>query len=200
VALSLAAALAASPASTASAQTAPPSVATVVADPADLTSWGFAQTVPLGQPITWVNQGVLPHTVTFQGVAWDTGLLDPGAAATLVLDTPGLYRYLCALHPTMAGAVVVSDDPTVPAPSMAIVEGSLADVSSWGYAVSVPVGQPIVWNNPDQQPHTATAADIAWDTGSILPGQSTPITFDIPGLYAYVCTPHPWMKGMLQVT
>jgi plastocyanin len=177
-----------------------PSVATVVGDPGDLTSWGFAHSVPLGQAITWTNLGVLPHTVTFQGVGWDTGLMAPGAAASLVLDAPGVNRYLCALHPTMTGSVIVSDDPSVIAPSLTIVEGSLEDVSSWGYAVSVPVGQSVVWSNSDLQPHTATAAEMTWDTGFISPGQSAPLTFDIPGLYAYVCTPHPWMKGMLQVT
>ena len=192
------AALAASPVS---AQTAPPAVATVVGDLSDLSSWGFAHTVPLGQPITWLNQGQLPHTVTFQGTAWDSGLMAPGAAATLVLDAPGVYRYVCTLHPSMNGAVVVSEDPSVVAPSLAIVEGSLEDPNSWGYAVSVPIGQSVVWSNVDPiQPHTATAADVAWDTGSILPGQSMPVMFQVPGLYAYLCTPHPWMKGMLQVT
>jgi plastocyanin len=199
VALGLATALGASPAT---AQTPPPAVATVVGDVSDLSSWGFAQTVPLGQPVTWVNLGQLPHTVTFPDTPWDSGLMEAGAAATLVLDAPGVYRYICTLHPSMTGAVVVSEDPSVAAPSLAIVEGSLSDPATWGYAVSVPVGQSVVWSNIDPiQPHTATAADTTWDTGLILPGQSAaPVTFGSPGLYAYVCTPHPWMKGMLQVT
>jgi plastocyanin len=190
----------ASPAATASAQQTPSSVAVVVGDLADIGTWGFTQTVPLGQPITWTNLGQLPHTVTIPDTPLDSGMVPPGASATLFFDAPGVYRYLCTLHPSMVGAVLVSEDPALSAPNLTIVEADLADPNSWGYALSVPVGQSVVWTNTDAiQPHTATATDLAWDTTNIPPGESIPLTFDVAGLYAYLCTPHPWMKGWLQV-
>jgi plastocyanin len=184
----------------AAAQDIPPSVAIVVGNPSDLTSWGYAPTVPLGQAVTWTNIGAQPHTVTFQGIGWDTGIMESGAAATLVLDVPGLYTYLCALHPTMTGSVLVSENLAATAPSMTIIEPDPGDIGSWGYALNIQAGQSVTWWNADDQPHTATASDVAWDTGTISPGDASAFPFDEPGTYAYICTPHPWMKATLQVT
>jgi plastocyanin len=44
-----------------------------------------------------------------------------------------------------------------------------------------------------------TAADGSFDTGLVAPGASATLEFDTPGLFAYVCTPHPWMKGSVAV-
>jgi plastocyanin len=82
---------------------------------------------------------------------------------------------------------------------MSIVEPDPADVASWGYAVSVLAGQSVVWSNADAQPHTATAPDFAWDTGSLNAGEASALPFDSPGLFVYTCLPHPWMKGFLEV-
>jgi plastocyanin len=81
-----------------------------------------------------------------------------------------------------------------------MVEGSPSDINSWGFATTVQVGQTVTWTNMGSQGHTATAGDGAWDTGTIAPGASASITFDTPGLYSFLCTPHPWMKGTLLVT
>jgi plastocyanin len=200
--LGLLALLIASPATIASAQEemAAPYVAMVVGDVSDFSTWGFAPVVPLGQSVTWTNQGQAPHTVTFQDLPLDSGTLDPGASATLFFDAPGIFRYLCTLHPNMVGAVVVAEDPTVSTPTLAIVEADPADPSAWGYALNINIGQSVVWSNTDSiQPHTATATDGAWDTSNIGPGESLPLGFDDPGLFAYICTPHPWMKNFLQV-
>jgi plastocyanin len=82
---------------------------------------------------------------------------------------------------------------------MAMVEGNISDINSWGFAVSVSAGQSIQWVNLGGQAHTVTAADNSFDTGLVAPGGSAQLEFDTPGIYAYACTPHPWMKGNVAV-
>ena len=64
-------------------------------------------TVPSGARVRFVNRGAALHTATFPG-GWDTGFLEPGQAATLTFDLPGTYAYLCVIHPTMIGTLVVT--------------------------------------------------------------------------------------------
>jgi plastocyanin len=163
----------------------------------DINSWNFAAQVPVGGTITWTNMGSQAHTVTAGDGSFDSGLVNPGDSATIEFDTPGIYAYQCSPHPWMKGTVVVSDDAPS-ASTMAMVEGS-TDINSWGFAVSVSAGQSINWTNLGSQGHSVTAADGSFDTGILAPGSSGQLEFDTPGVYAYQCTPHPWMKGNVAV-
>lgn len=66
--------------------------------------------------------------------------------------------------------------------------------------VTVAAGTEVTFTNAGAITHTATQADGIWDTGDIRPGASSTITFTVPGTYTYICTPHPWMIGEVQVT
>lgn len=61
--------------------------------------------VPVGTAVAWTNRDPTPHTATGDG--FDTGTLDQGATGTVTFDTAGTYDYVCAIHPTMQGRVVV---------------------------------------------------------------------------------------------
>lgn len=77
-----------------------------------------------------------------------------------------------------------------------------ADAMQWGYdqpLVTIQAGQAITFTNTGQVVHTATAANGAFDTGSLRNGQSVTIKIDEPGEYDYFCQPHPWMKGKIIV-
>jgi len=65
-------------------------------------------------------------------------------------------------------------------------------------AITVKQGDRVVWVNQDPFPHTATAHGT-FDSGSIAPGHSWSYAARDPGEFAYVCTLHPGMKGMLIV-
>ena len=65
--------------------------------------------------------------------------------------------------------------------------------------VEVLVGDSVTWTNADLAPHTATAKDGAWDTGTLDKGGRARITFDAPGEYPYFCAYHPHMKGSVVV-
>jgi plastocyanin len=63
----------------------------------------------------------------------------------------------------------------------------------------ISAGQAVRWNNSDPLGHTITFD--AGEPGSELinPGGAFVHRFDRPGTYAYHCTPHPFMKGVIVV-
>ena len=65
--------------------------------------------------------------------------------------------------------------------------------------VTVNVGDTVTWTNEDTAPHTATASDGSFDTGSLKKGASGSHTFSKAGSFAYICTIHPNMKGTVVV-
>ena len=67
-------------------------------------------------------------------------------------------------------------------------------------SLTVPVGSTITWTNQDSAPHTATAKDGSFDTGTLKQGQSMTITFSKAGTFAYYCQFHPFMLGTVTVT
>src|ERR1700704_2135130 len=105
----------------------------------------------------------------------------------------------------LTGALLGGALTTVPALAqstvvpVAMVEGSPTDINSWNFAARVPVGGTITWSNQGSQGHSVTAGDGSFDSGIVAPGASARIQFDTPGIYAYACTPHPWMMGSVMV-
>ncbi len=65
--------------------------------------------------------------------------------------------------------------------------------------LEVEPGTTITWKNEDVLAHTVTAVDGAFDSGMIQPGDSWSYTFTTPGTYAFLCTPHPFMTGVVVV-
>lgn len=65
--------------------------------------------------------------------------------------------------------------------------------------VRVRVGQTVVWKNGDQVAHTVTAEDRSWTSPLIDPGKSYAHRFDAAGTYRIICTPHPFMKAVVEV-
>ncbi|HEY8283734.1 MAG TPA: plastocyanin/azurin family copper-binding protein, partial [Chloroflexota bacterium] len=64
--------------------------------------------VPVGTKVTWVNTGALPHTSTSSTGHWDTGLVQPGGSASIVMNKVGTFTYSCTPHPWMIGQVIVT--------------------------------------------------------------------------------------------
>lgn len=64
--------------------------------------------------------------------------------------------------------------------------------------VTAKVGERVVWVNKDPFPHTVTVAG-AFDSREIAAGKSWTYTPRKAGEYAYICTLHPTMKGVLKV-
>lgn len=66
-------------------------------------------TVTVGTTVTWTSHDVVMHTVTAKDFAFGSGALRPQASFRHVFKEAGIYDYLCAIHPTMKGTVVVQE-------------------------------------------------------------------------------------------
>jgi plastocyanin len=90
----------------------PVAAAMAAAPPAtDVTIQGFAfgptkLSVAPGKAVTWVNGDDSPHQVTVTGLP-RSPLLMKGQSHTQTFAAPGVYDYVCGLHPAMKGTVEV---------------------------------------------------------------------------------------------
>jgi plastocyanin len=64
-------------------------------------------TVKAGSSVTWKNLDGEPHTVTSVDGLFRSGALDQNDSFTFKFDKPGIYKYLCSIHPKMMASVVV---------------------------------------------------------------------------------------------
>lgn len=62
--------------------------------------------VHAGDRVTWVNRDLVPHTATATG-RFDSKALAPGRSWRWKVSGKGTQDYLCSLHPTMKGTLVV---------------------------------------------------------------------------------------------
>jgi plastocyanin len=79
----------------------------------------------------------------------------------------------------------------------------VVEISGFGYepaSVEVAPGDTIVWVNRDVVPHTATAVDGGWDTGSIAAGESWSGVLPVGAESVYTCAFHPGMKARIRLT
>ena len=66
-------------------------------------------------------------------------------------------------------------------------------------ALTVKVGDSIVWINKDPFPHTVTSQAGGFDSHALQPAQSWTYVASQKGEFSYICTLHPTMKGTLRV-
>lgn len=86
--------------------------------------------------------------------------------------------------------------------SAQVVEPS-SNFRSWTFqpsVISAQVGDVVVWVNTGGAAHTVTANDGGFDSGNLNSGETFSWTASAPGTYAYICSYHPWMTGMLVVS
>jgi plastocyanin len=108
-----------------------------------------------------------------------------------------------------------SDEPAAPSESteptggagtgteaQAPVEAAKVDIREFAYepvTVTVRAGGTVEWVNADAAPHTATADDGSFDTGSLAKGDKGKVTLDKAGTFSYICTFHPFMNATVEV-
>jgi plastocyanin len=66
-------------------------------------------------------------------------------------------------------------------------------------AITVAAGTTVRWTNRDAAPHTATADDGSFDTGNLRAGATGEVTLSKPGVYAYSCEFHSFMRAKITV-
>jgi plastocyanin len=100
--------------------------------------------------------------------------------------------------PTVTPSTSPSPSVSVSIPQGAVGKGPAA------YGINplmVVMGTTVTWTNNDTLPHTVTADDNSFDSGTIQPGQSYSHTFGTAGSYTYFCSIHgkASMSGAVQV-
>lgn len=97
-----------------------------------------------------------------------------------------------------------ADAPASPAATVPVDGASpTISVTVRGFAfpqeVHVAPGTRVVWVNADPDAHDVTAVDSSWGSPVLTGGASYIRDFTEPGRYAYFCTIHPFMQGILIV-
>ncbi len=131
-----------SPAPVAASPSPPPSPPSAVAGTTTVTLLDFrfdppSVTVRAGDRVRFTNGGAALHTATQTG-AWDTGFMQPGEAAEVLFATPGTFPYVCVIHPTMTGTVVVLPVSPGASPASAAAQPSSGPVASAAPTGGVP--------------------------------------------------------------
>ena len=85
----------------------------VAAAPGTVAIAGFAfddanTTVSIGATVTWTNADSFAHSVVARDDAFKSENLASGESFTHTFDAAGTYAYICGIHPSMAGTVVVT--------------------------------------------------------------------------------------------
>ena len=65
--------------------------------------------------------------------------------------------------------------------------------------LSIKAGDTVIFRNDDRMPHDATAANGAFSTPRLEPGQAAQLTFPGAARYDYICSIHPSMTGSITV-
>lgn len=66
-------------------------------------------TAKVGQTIKWTNEDSVGHNViATAGESFKSGVFGQGKSYSYKLDKKGTIKYVCTIHPGMAGTIVVS--------------------------------------------------------------------------------------------
>jgi plastocyanin len=69
-----------------------------------------------GGSVCWTNQDAVEHTVSSDSGAFNSGSIAPGGSFRFTFPADGVFRYHCAVHPTMTASVIVGTPPPPPPP------------------------------------------------------------------------------------
>jgi plastocyanin len=129
--------------------------------------------------------------------------VDPGTIADVGHKTPadpGQSAQPADPAPaTPAPPPVTASKPAGKAHASASASVNTGDFFFSPTSVTVATGDTVTWHNSGKEPHTATADDGSFDTGTINSGGSGSHTFNSAGTFSYICTIHPNMKGTVRV-
>jgi plastocyanin len=158
-------------------------------------AWGAGLQLAIPySPHTLSIQVTNTNTATLQGVSRGIDQVRGGFEFTIPFT---LSRYFGKRGKTAAGTGAAGA-----AAAQSGAGAAKAEMRTMVFAPSrmeITAGTTVVWTNNDPLVHTITADDGSWDSGAIEPGKTWSHTYSQPGEYAFHCTPHPFMKGVIVV-
>jgi plastocyanin len=170
--------------------------------------------VPVGTIIRWTNNSDRPHTVTDRGGSFDTNPITPGSTGEVTFSNPGTYHYFCRINPSrMNGIITVAGDSAQASvnrveaidPAPQFTGERLRFVPD---SLTVKTGSTVQFANVGGKPHSLTADDGSFDTGTVTPGAeggrfagtNATITLKQVGTFKFHCEVHPQaMTGTITV-
>jgi plastocyanin len=169
--------------------------------PSEEVAWGAG--INLAIPRT-------PHTLSLQATNTNNASLQSSSRGTNTTRYGFEFTIPLTLSRYFGGGSPTPPPPQAePAPqgapvdtsgaAHATVSATVQDFSFQPARLAVKPGTIVVWTNQGQVAHTVTAEDRSFESGEIQPGGRRSITFSKPGTYPYHCTPHPFMKGVVEV-
>jgi plastocyanin len=166
-----------------------------------------------GDSIEFTNNGERPHTVTDRGNTFDTDAILPGDSGSVTFDAPGTYFVFCRINPSQMNATVVVEEGQEPPSEVRIQTVDPAregeELSFDPNELEVQAGTEVTVANVGGAPHTLTAEDGSFDTGTIEPGaeegrfagNNASFVAQEAGTFNFQCQIHPdAMRGTLTVT
>lgn len=103
---------------------------------------------------------------------------------------------------TAAETTMEEETGSSPAPSGEAQRSEKVKIVEFTYQpdpVVVQAGGKVIWQNEDTAPHTATADDGSFDTGTLERGKLKSESFKEAGTFTYFCEIHPDMHGTVEV-
>jgi plastocyanin len=152
-------------------------------------------------PHTFSLQATNTNTATLQGASRGGSQKRYGFEFTIPFT---LARYFGGrpkpATPAAVPAVALPDaGGQAAAPSGATTTATIHGFAFTPGTIEIAAGGTVTWKNGDEIAHTVTSADGSFTSPLIEPGTSWSYTFTKPGTFTYSCTPHPFMKGSVEV-
>lgn len=162
-------------------------------------------TVAVGQAVEFVNVGEGRHRfrTTSGPEDFDSGEIQPGGSAQVLLTLPGVYTYEDHRNDhddAYIGSITVVAPDSPPAPgggggsTVSILDRSFSPAS-----ISIAAGTTVRWTNVSGRDHTVTDTGRSYDSGNLGSGAGYSRAYDTAGTYSYFCTIHPDMRGVVEV-
>src|SRR5215213_4327839 len=142
---------------------------------------------PQGRSAVSMRKPLLPYL--YRHLSWDAR-----SKTTKVRREP-LKRLLYLAILSIAALLICA--PAVSAQDKTV---SIQDFSFSPGQITVAPGTTVTWVNKGPSPHTTTADDGSWDSGTLQQGEDFSFTFDQPGTYTYHCSIHPDMTATVKVS
>ena len=108
---------------------------------------------------------------------------------TLASVRTAVFALACAMSMGIATA----------AHAASVVEVSITKFTFSPKEITVAPGTKVVWTNHDETPHTVTSKDKVLASPGMDTDDKYEHTFDGEGDFAYICTVHPFMTGVVHV-
>lgn len=104
-----------------------------------------------------------------------------------------------APSPTASTTQEATEAPVIPSTAASV---DIRDYAFTPAKITVKVGATVTWTNEDGMSHDITPDEETADfkaSALFSKGESYSVTFNTAGTYTYYCSPHPYMKGTVEV-